>query len=280
MVRLAALRTYPVKSMRGYDVESAVVLPWGLADDRRWAVLEPDGTELTAREHPPLLLVRPTPTPNGLLLQAAGRPDLHVPRPEAGSTYQSDWIGPTVDAGPTANEWLSQTLRRPVVLVHQRDARTDRTVTAKHGGDGTEPVNLADTAPLLLTTEASLHRLDQLVARTAAERGEPEPEPLSMVRFRPNLVIDGERAFAEHDWLRVRIGEVELRFAESCDRCVMPTYDPDTLAHGHEPTRTLARYRRWGGKVWFGIRLVPLSTGELHVGDPVEVEQRGGSGGS
>lgn len=27
--------------------------------------------------------------------------------------------------------------------------------------------------------------------------------------------------------------------------------------------------RRWGGKVWFGIRLVPIDTGTLHVGDEV-----------
>ncbi len=270
-MRLTALRIYPVKSMRGYDVESAQLLPWGLEHDRRWAVLEPDGTELTAREHPPLLLVRPIPTAGGLLLQADGRPDLLVPRPVTGARRESDWIGPTLGAGPAADEWLSRTLGHPSVLVHQDDAATARTVKAEHGGAGTDPLTLADTAPLLLTTEVSLRRLDQLVAQTASERGETVPGPLSMVRFRSNLVVDGERAFAEHDWPGLRVGEVELRFAESCDRCVMPTYDPDTLAHDHEPTRTLARHRRWGGKVWFGIRLIPVTTGRLHVGDDVEV---------
>jgi uncharacterized protein YcbX len=270
-MKLRRIREYPVKSLRGYDVDAAQVRPWGLDHDRRWAVLEPDGTELTAREHPPMLLVHATPTEDGLLLQATGRPDHEVARPVGGTSYKSDSTGPTVAADDAANRWLSETLGRPVVLVHQQDASTDRAVKESHGGLPGDRVSLADTAPLLLTTEASLRRLDQLLAQTAQEYGEPTPAPLSMVRFRPNLVVDGDRPFAEHDWPGLRIGEVELRFAENCDRCVMPTYDPDTLAHGHEPTRTLARHRRWGGKVWFGIRLIPVTTGVVRLGDEVTV---------
>ena len=54
-----------------------------------------------------------------------------------------------------------------------------------------------------------------------------------------------------------------------CDRCVMTTIDPVTLAGGKEPIRTLARHRRWAGKTWFGIRLAPRSTGVISVGDQV-----------
>ncbi len=276
-MRLTALRIYPVKSMRGYDVPAAHVERWGLADDRRWAALLPDGTELTAREEPRLLTVSPVPTPDGLVLRAPGRAELAVARPREGTAYRSDWLGPMTDAGPDAAQWLTAVLGRAVRLGHQQDP-AGREIGEGHGGRPGDALNLADTAPLLLTTEASLRRLDQLVAQTAAERGEPRPDPLSMVRFRPNLVIDGEKPFAEHDWLRLRIGTLALRFAESCDRCVLPTYDPDTLARSHEPTRTLARYRRWSGKVWFGIRLVPETVGELRVGDEVELLAAGLAG--
>jgi uncharacterized protein YcbX len=51
-----------------------------------------------------------------------------------------------------------------------------------------------------------------------------------------------------------------------CDRCVMTTIDPITLASGKEPIRTLARHRRWDGKTWFGTRLVPLGTATICVG--------------
>ena len=56
-------------------------------------------------------------------------------------------------------------------------------------------------------------------------------------RFRPNVVIDG----------------VDEPFAEYCDRCVVTTIDPHTLEHGKEPIRTLARYRKWDCKTWFGV---------------------------
>lgn len=274
-MKLTRLRAYPVKSMRGYDIARAQLEPWGLAEDRRWAVLAPDGEPVTAREVPELLRISATPTPDGLVLRHPDRPDLAVPRPGDGPQSQSDWIGPTTAAGPAAAAWLSDLVGREVTLGYQREPRASRTVAARHGGGEADPLNLADTAPLLLTTEASLTRLDQLVGQTAAERDESAPEPMSMVRFRPNLVVDGARPFAEHDWLRVRVGEVVLRFAESCDRCALPTYDPETLARGPEPTRTLARHRRWSGKVWFGIRLIPETTGTLHVGDEVEVLESG-----
>ena len=60
-----------------------------------------------------------------------------------------------------------------------------------------------------------------------------------------------------------------MRFSEHCDRCVLPTIDPVTLTSTHEPTRTLARHRQWDHKVHFGVRLVPLTTGTLRVGDEV-----------
>ena len=101
-------------------------------------------------------------------------------------------------------------------------------------------------------------------------RADAHPEPLNVVRFRPNVVVDGGDPFEEDHWSTVRIGEVAFRKTMICDRCVMPTIDPDTLAAGKEPTRTLARHRHWDRKTWFGIRIVPLGTGTLAVGDAVE----------
>ena len=65
---------------------------------------------------------------------------------------------------------------------------------------------------------------------------------------------------------RVTIDDVEFRVAKPCDRCVMTTVDPVTLASGKEPLRTLARYRRWDGKTWFGAYLIPDGSGHISVG--------------
>ena len=93
-----------------------------------------------------------------------------------------------------------------------------------------------------------------------------------MRRFRPSLVIeDVPEPFAEDHWRRVRVGEVTFRSVRGCDRCVLPTIDPETLEGGKEPTRTLAKYRRRDGKVWFAVNLIPDTTGTVHAGDPVTV---------
>ena len=49
-MRVASINLYAVKSLGGVGVESAGVDPWGLDGDRRWLVLNSDGTHLTARE--------------------------------------------------------------------------------------------------------------------------------------------------------------------------------------------------------------------------------------
>jgi uncharacterized protein YcbX len=52
----------------------------------------------------------------------------------------------------------------------------------------------------------------------------------------------------------------------------MTTIDPDTLATGKEPTRTLARHRLVGGKTMFAVHLVPETPGRISVGDEVHAE--------
>ncbi|MBN9620640.1 MAG: MOSC domain-containing protein, partial [Actinobacteria bacterium] len=82
---MGAINRFPVKSCRGHAVSAAVVEPWGLAGDRRWLVVDADGTFVTAREHPQLLLVVPRPREDGgLELSSPDVPDLSVDVPAPG----------------------------------------------------------------------------------------------------------------------------------------------------------------------------------------------------
>ena len=56
-MRVTGLRLYPVKSLGGVEVESAVVEPSGIAGDRRWALVDDAGDQVTAREVHQLLRV-------------------------------------------------------------------------------------------------------------------------------------------------------------------------------------------------------------------------------
>jgi hypothetical protein len=173
------------------------------------------------------------------------------------------------DAGPQAGAWFATLLDHDVRLVWLDDP-TRRSVDPEYGRPE-DRVSFADGYPLLVTNTASLRQLDAWAADDAAVRGDVAPDPLDMRRFRPSIVIDTDDPFAEDHWRRIRVGTVEFRAVKPCDRCVLTTIDPDTLAKGKEPLRTLARHRRHDSKVLFGINLIPDHTGTIRVGDPVTV---------
>jgi len=95
--------------------------------------------------------------------------------------------------------------------------------------------------------------------------------PVTMSRFRPNLVITGNEAFEEDQWQRIRIGDMTFRLVKPCSRCVIPTIDPNTGVKGKEPLTTLLQYRKRNNKVYFGQNLIADGTGELALGMTVEV---------
>ena len=231
-------------------------------------VVDPQGRCLTGREHPRLVLVRARLGDGGLRLDAPGTMPVTVARagtePGRGGArpvtiWGDDCRG--VDAGDEAADWFSALLETPVRLVEMTDdcLRPPDPDVARPG----DLVSFADCFPVLLIGRASLEELN---GRLGA--------PTSMRRFRPNLVVEGARAFAEDHWWRLRIGEVEFEGAENCERCTFPTIDPETGVKDprREPMRTLATFRRRPeGGVFLGQNLIPRTLGTVRVGDPVEV---------
>ena len=261
-MQLSGLYLYPVKSAAPMAVAQALVEPRGLQYDRRWMVVDEAGKFLTGRQLPQLTLVRATPDSSGLTLEAPGMPRLRVNLGEASGTLPVTVWKSAVDAhlsGTEADAWLTTYLQRPVRLVYM-DADVHRPVQSARARPGDE-VSFADGHPLMLITQAAL---DALNARLA--------KPVSMLQFRPNLVVDGAPAHAEDDWTRVRIGEVVFDVAKACTRCVFTTVDPTRGERDPdgEPLRTLTRYRRTEEGVTFGQHLIPRSPGVVRVGDAVE----------
>ena len=270
-MRLSEITVYAVKSARGTSVRQAVVEPWGLAHDRRWMIVDGRGEKINAQRHRQIMAITALPSDAGLELRASGKASLAVAMPTVADAVPVTLsrVGYALSAGSVADEWLSAVLGMPVRLVWLDDPRR-RSVSAEHGGKRGDTLSLADTGPLLLASRSSMTQLNSWIAATALQSGEAAPEPLSITRFRPNVVVEGDLPpFAEDRWSRVRIGQVEFRTSEQCDRCATTTIEPDTLASGKEPIRTLAVHRKRDGQTWFGVRLVPLSTGAIRVGDPI-----------
>ncbi|MDG4767492.1 MOSC domain-containing protein [Solwaraspora sp. WMMD406] len=268
-MRVAALHTYPVKGCRRLDHDDAQVEPWGLAGDRRWAIVDPDGVALTQREVPALVTIHPRITTAGLTLHSADRATLDVTAPVEGQSvmvrvFRNQAPVPARLAAPVLHDWLGDLLDRPARLVWLADP-TVRAVNPDFSRPG-DVVTFADGYPLLLTTTASLDAVNDWLV----ESGDPAA-PLPMHRFRPNVVVAGAPAWAEDAWIghRIHLGDVTFRVAKPCARCVVTTTDQDTGERGRQPLRILAQHRRGPKGVLFGVNLIPDGTGRIAVGDPV-----------
>ncbi len=72
MPKLASIHLYPIKSTAGMPLTRALVTEEGLQGDRRYMVVKPDGSFITARTHPQLQQVVATPIEGGLQLRYPG----------------------------------------------------------------------------------------------------------------------------------------------------------------------------------------------------------------
>ncbi len=86
-------------------------------------------------------------------------------------------------------------------------------------------------------------------------------------RLRPNIVIGGVDGLAEREWegRTIRIGTVLIELVQLRPRCVMTTFDPDSLRQDHGVLRRIVR--EFGGTM--ALDSAVLEPGQIHVGDTV-----------
>lgn len=260
---LSQLFIYPIKSLKGIAVSEMQLDTSGPLQDRRWMLVDENGLFLSQRKLPRMVLIDPRFEGSDLVLTAPGMPSLVISK----WSGQGKWIPVRIWGDDltlphpyqTCSDWFSSFLGRACRLVHLPD-----TVT-RH----VEPpfqdqwrVSLADGYPLLVLTQAALDLLNSKL-----------PSPLTMERFRPNLVITGTAPHAEDTWDKIQIGSVQLAIVKPCARCSIVLIDPASAQSGVEPLRTLAEYRGMPKGVMFGQNALVLNSGHLRVGTPVEITE-------
>lgn len=269
MATVSALTYYPVKGCAGVTVDHATVTGTGLAHDRSFVIVRPDGTFISQRNVYRLAIVRAQVLHEGTKLALSA--------PEAGDVVLDvdtdgpvspisvhTWRGIGVDQGAEAAAWLSDVLQTPVRLMRAPDG-LDR------DGSGESPGKIlySDSTALHIT---SLSTLDGLNARIL-ERG---ADPVPMNRFRPNIVVTGwPEPHTEDRVKRMTAGSVEIGYGKRDVRCSVTIVDQLAGKRaGPEPLRTLADYRREpDGGVSFGMKAAVLRTGMILVGDEVLVSE-------
>ena len=249
---LTDLHTYPVKSCRGIRAEVARMTSTGLADDRHWMLVRPNGRFVTQRELPRLAVILTALDAGALTLTAPGRAPLRVARDARAATVDvTVWKfdGRGIDSGDAAAEWVSEFLETPLRLV-RFDPEAPR-VCSPEWTPGTQAVTeFSDGFPMLVISRASLAGLNARLQKS-----------LPMERFRPNLVIDGVGPFDEDRIHELRADGVTIRLVKPCTRCAITTTDQQTGARdGVEPLETLKEFRfdRALRGVTFGQNAIPI----------------------
>ena len=278
--RVAALFVHPIKSAAAISVDTLALDDRGAVGDRRWLIIDDEGMQITARETPRLALVRPqfanrevvpttsTGADGPLWVDAPGLSRMTLELPTTAATRTVRVWKDTVeahDAGTDVAQWMSDAIGRRCRVVRLAE-HAHRPLARKYAGPlpyAGRRVAFSDGAPLLILGQASV---DTLSARLVEQGG----APMTVSRFRPNILLSHTTPHEEDSWSHIRIGDVHLGIGSPCERCVMTTINPLTGEKGVEPLRTLATYRRWDGLVLFGMNATHAAPGHIAVGAEVD----------
>lgn len=260
---------YPIKSLGGISLQSAIVEERGLQHDRRWVLADEQNRFMTQRENEQMALIDVSIESDGLkvshrLKKIAPLTVPFTPQTSAGGVPHNQAItiwDDVVDAirvNDEADAWFSAVIGIKCHLFYQPDDSI-RLTDPRYSITKEEHTSFSDGYPILIIGQASLDNLNERL-----------DEKIAMKRFRPNLVFSGGQAHAEDDWKYFKVGETKLVGVKPCARCVMTTIDPETAKKGKEPLRTLNQYRNFGNKILFGQNLLVVETGRVSVGDLIE----------
>ena len=259
--RIHSLFIYPLKGAKPIELQTMEIGETGPRWDREWMLIDKKNDFLSQRKKTKLCLVEQQFTGGNLVLSAPDMQDLAIPLDEhPTSELEVTLFGKKIrgmHVDKNYDEWFSDYFKDDIRLI--RSPQSNRRLISKNHFKKDQTIHFADGYPFLLT---SLSTLDDLNSRLQ--------EPVTMDRFRANIVIEGAPANEEDQWSSYSIGGIEFLSVKACSRCVVVTVDQESGRKGHEPLKTLAGYRMKDGNILFGQNLVHLSQGQISVGQPLE----------
>ncbi|REL39229.1 MOSC domain-containing protein [Rhodohalobacter sp. SW132] len=278
-LKISQLYSYPVKSLRGLKLQESKLTVRGLEFDRNWMIVDETGTFVSQRSQPAMALLSANLQNKQLILTDSNDGQISVDfstdhKPELQVEIWGDRCE-AFDEGDDVANWLTQRLdtdeSETYRLVRIRDS-FQRPVDPEFLKDEEAHTAFADGFPFLVTNERSLDELNQNLIETGAE-------PVTMDRFRPNIVIDGLPSYQENEIHTLTSGDerYSLGLRKPCKRCKVTTVDQITgaIKNPKEPLRTLTRMKTIPESrgAYFGMNSILTSgTGEtIRVGDPLHI---------
>jgi uncharacterized protein len=265
MLSISQLYIYPIKSLGGISVNTAVVTDRGLQNDRRYMLVDSNGLFLTQRGHPSMALLRTAIEADKLIVwhkdDISGR--LRLPLVPAHSLLTAtvkvwDDYCEGQYISDEADKWFSEILSSPCRLLYMPES-TKRMVDPFYALNN-DITSFSDGYPILLIGQPSL---DDLNSRLDAE--------IPMNRFRPNIVMAGGQPFGEDSMEQFTINNINFYGVKLCSRCLVTTTNQESGVTGKEPLKTLAKYRMSNNKVYFGQNVLCGGPGMIKAGDEIIV---------
>jgi uncharacterized protein YcbX len=251
-LRVAALSTTPVKSLRIARPAAIELEPGGARGDRRFFLLDERGRMVNGKVHGELQQVSAELSEHGELL-------LRLPGSEVRGPVR---LGEQLEASFYSRP-------RPVRLVEGpfSEALSDRAgarLRLVTDAGGASAVDRGTEGAVTLVSSASVAALAAFAGREAVDAR----------RFRMTIEVEGLEAFAEDGWVGadVRVGAATIRPLGHVGRCLVTSRDPDS---GEIDLPTLDLLRELRGEaattepLALGIYAAVLAPGAVRVGDEV-----------
>jgi len=278
MTEITGLKTYPVKSLQGIDIKESTLGVHGLEFDRRWMVTDSDYNFVTQRQIPGMASIGVDIEENSLILHSKNHGDIRISRQvkrlkKIKAKVWSDLCSAT-DEGDKVSAWLTLSLGiwkgKALRLVRFEDGFI-RSVSKNYLRGEESYTAFSDGFPYLIASTESLVYLN-------AELKKNSIAPITMDRFRANIIIKGLKPFEEFELKKLASdkGKYSFGLRKPCRRCRIITIDQHTGVVDNllEPISTLKKINPIKEKTgaFFGQNSI-LITGigeKISIGDKIE----------
>ena len=251
MPTVSLLSITPVKSLGLLHPDEVTLEACGVAENRRFYLIEEDGRLLNGLRHGPLVRIVPDYDP-GTERLALRFPDGTVVAGTVslGEPVETDWTGRFVAGHVVEGPWAS--------ALSDYAGKRVRLVRADVAGAA------CSVHAVSLMSEASVEELARRSGR----------EALDGRRFRMLIALAGCEAHEEDTWIgrRVSVGDAVIRVVVPTGRCATTTRDPSTGIRDFDTLRAIKAYRglRDGRSADLGVYAEVERPGRVRVGDAVE----------
>ena len=269
MKTVSKIIIYPIKSLNGVSLPFAEVTSTGFKNDRKFMLMSyVDKKMITLREFPSLYNIKVNMI-NEDLIQLENIATYQIPLSvylnppfQDSPIYKVNVWDDVIDVqsvNKLVDDWFSEALGIRCMLVRMIP-EFFRQVDLKYANKG-QGVLFADGFPYLICTGSNLASLNRHLDKK-----------VSMLHFRPNIVIENSELNEEKNWKSIEINNHIFDSFKPCARCQVISIEPETMTVNEQILPFMAKNYIENKKIIFGLNAcLKIKSGKniIKVGDEV-----------